>query len=607
MPTNEEKVAQIEAALRRRFFPLVPKFVKPGREQWTEDNHDKDRLSRSLAAYTIASLAEIDDTTSTGAITDGDDDGGIDALWFDRAGGRLLLVQSKFKRDGAAPSQAENLKTINGVKALIARRFNEFNEKFRNRLDEIEEALDTPGVVLEIALVFLGENMSPHVEQDLNALRDEVNALAPRMKWEWHGLNKVHGWLISDETPATVTIEQLTLENWAWVPGPRKAVYGQLSAASLATLVDTHKKALFERNIRHYLGSVSVNNAIAQTAARQPRDLFYLNNGLTAVAETVTPAAGTQQRCNFKVTKFSIVNGAQTAGSIATASLVAALSPDAFVMMTIIEIGAAAGDDIGTRITRARNYQNAVRGIDFAALDPHQERLRQELAVSGITYHYRPSAEARMRRDDAFTLEDASIALACLSLPIYSSAELHTHRTRGERHPNAVDFVVMAKKELGRLWDQDGAAYSSLFKPDLSAIRMCRAVRMFRLADQILADTERSEAAYNRRMFFRHGRYFVMAFLARESADILDRAETRLSDADKNLISQRLNQLAEAIYAESVPLQGIKGYLSIFRNLTDSQPLADRVLARLTAPVPALPPPGPAAIPPPPAQPQANP
>jgi hypothetical protein len=35
------------------------------------------------------------------------------------------------------------------------------------------------------------------------------------------------------------------------------------------------------------------------------------------------------------------------------------------------------------------------------------------------------------------------------------------------------------------------------------------------------------------------------------------------------------------IYAQSEPLQEIKGYLSIFRNLTDSQPLADAVLDRL--------------------------
>lgn len=580
MPTKEEKVARVEAALRRRFFHMVPKVVKPCREGWDEARHDTDRLTRCLAAYTIASVAEIDDTAATGAITDGDDDFGIDALYFDRAHTRLLLVQSKFKRGGAAPSKEENLKTINGVKALMARRFPEFNVHFQRRFDEIEEALDTPGVALQVGLVFLGDTMSRHVTSDLNALQAEINAPGPRMSWAWHGLDRIYGWLIAEKTPSTVAIDSLTLEHWALVPGPRKAVYGQVSAATLAQLVETHGKTLFERNIRHYLGSVGVNNAIAETACRRPGEFFYLNNGLTAVADTITPAVGTQQRCNFRLTNFSVVNGAQTAGSLATAALVAALSTDAKVLITIIEIGGAA-DNIGNRITKARNYQNAVRGIDFAALDPRQERLRQELAVSGITYHYRPSAEARTRRDDAFNLEDAAVALACLSLPVLTSLEVQTQRSRGQKVLNAVDYAVTAKKELGRLWDQSGPAYGALFTPDLSSTRMCRAVRVYRLADQILADTESSETSYYRRMFFRHARYFVMAFLAHRSADVLGRPEFLLAQTDKTLLSQRLNDLAELIYAESTPMQGVKGYLSIFRNLTDAQPLADRVLARL--------------------------
>jgi hypothetical protein len=156
MPTRDEKVAQIEAALRGRFFASVPKVVKAGREGWTEDQHDLDRLSRALAAYALVGRCDIDDTTAAGAITDGSDDGGIDALYFDRTGNRLVLVQSKFKRTGTAPAQDEVLKTINGVKALRARQFNKFNLAIRNRLDEIEEAFDTPGVRLEVLLVFLG-------------------------------------------------------------------------------------------------------------------------------------------------------------------------------------------------------------------------------------------------------------------------------------------------------------------------------------------------------------------------------------------------------------------------------------------------------------------
>jgi len=389
MPTRDEKIVQIEAALRSRFFPNRPQDHQPGRENWSEDQHDLDRFSRSLAAYALASQCELDDTTAIGAITDGSNDGGIDALYFDRVGNHLVLVQSKFKRGGAAPAQEENLKTINGVKALQARQFDQFNEAIRNRLDEIEEALDTAGVKLMLLLAFLGDEVGPHVTSDLNAFQDELNRFSPVMEWRATGLESIYGWLVAEQAPATVN-DQIILENWAGFTAPRKAFYGQISAATLAKLVVDHGKALFERNIRHYLGSIGVNTAIERTVRTRPGDFFYLNNGITAVAETITPAPGNSLRCAFGLKNLSIVNGAQTAGAIATATLAGDISPDAKLLITIIEIGNGV-DDIGLRITRARNHQNVVRGVDFAALDPNQERLRQELAAAGITYFYRPA------------------------------------------------------------------------------------------------------------------------------------------------------------------------------------------------------------------------
>jgi hypothetical protein len=95
-PTHPERVAQIDVALRRRFFPAVPQIDKPDRAGWTEDQHDINRLSRALAAYALVGHCNIDDATAVGCITDGSNDGGIDALYFDRAGNRLIFVQSQF-------------------------------------------------------------------------------------------------------------------------------------------------------------------------------------------------------------------------------------------------------------------------------------------------------------------------------------------------------------------------------------------------------------------------------------------------------------------------------------------------------------------------------
>jgi len=582
MPTRPEMLVQVEAGLRSRFFASVPKIAKANRQGWTEDQHDLDRLSRALAAYTIVGCCRVDDAVAAGAITDGSDDHGLDALFFDRARSRLVCVQSKFKRTGAAPSQEEVQKTINGLRALRARRFNEFNEAVRNRLDEIEEALETPGIRIELHMSFLGDAMGPHATDDLNGYASELNLLSLLFEWHTSGLGVVYNWLTLEQAPASVD-DQVVLENWAGVNAPRKAVYGQIRAAALAGLVENHGQALFERNIRLYLGTVGVNAAIARTVREAPNDFFYLNNGITIVAESIAQAQGDQRQCTFALTNCSIVNGAQTAGAIATATLGGHLSQEAKLMVTIIEIGGVAGD-LGQRITKARNHQNVVRGVDFAALDPNQERLRQELAAAGAIYFYRPSAEAFARRDGAFSLEDAAVALACLRFKARSAAELLAAEVaRRPRPSNVIDFVTIAKKEIGRLWDQGGALYGQLFPADLSGVRMYRLVKIYRFIDQILAGSERSESSYQRRMFFRHGRYFIMAFVGHRSADVIEKPQLELSVEEQALLSRRTNLLSELIYSTSEPLQGYKGYLGIFRNLTDAQPLADTVLQRLAA------------------------
>jgi hypothetical protein len=587
MPTRDEKIAQIEESLRARFFGIVQRIDRPGRETWEERQHDIDRLSRALAAYAIVGCCEIDDVLASAAITDGSDDGGIDALYFDRAGSRLIFVQSKFKRQGAAPAQDEVQKTLTGIRSLRSRRFDGFNASVRGRLDDIEEALDTPGVRLELHLIFLGDAIGPHAIQDLNAFAADLNQLGSVFDFRVDGLGVVYDWLIAEQEPATVN-DQVVLENWGCVVMPRRAIYGQVRAAALAALVESHGKALFERNIRHYLGSIGVNTAIERTVRARPADFFYLNNGITMVAESIVAAPGTNQQCTFALRNFSVVNGAQTAGAIATAAASGAISPDALLLVTIIEIGAAA-EDFSVRVTRARNHQNIVRGVDFAALDPNQERLRQELATAGVTYFYRPSAEARARRDDAITVEEAAVAIACLGFRPRTELELQQH----PRPTNAVDFVVTAKREIGRLWEHDGSLYAQLFPADRSGVRVCRLVWVYRFIDSILASTERAENAYHRRMFFRHARYFIMAFVGLQSADVLNRAELDLSDADQTLLSQRTNELAELIYAASEPLRAFKGYLAIFRNLTDAQPLANETLRRLATftTQPAAPPP----------------
>lgn len=548
---------QIEAVLRERYFPLIPQL----QVNWSAGQHDKNRLSRSLAAFAIAQSADVSPAQAANAVIDGENDNGIDAIHFDRSTSRLWLVQAKA---GGAPDLGECKKLIGGVEDLLDGRFDKFNAAFVRLRSDVEEALATDGLCVIAGLVHPGEALGPHGVDDLNQLKAKLNQYVNRFDWQDLSLPVVHGWLTAEHAVLPVSV-RLTLEHWSGVQTPRRAFYGVARAADLAALYGTHGKALLEKNIRHYLGGQAVNASIASTVVDRPAEFFYLNNGITAVCTSARPLPGARSDlATFAIDAFSIVNGAQTVGSIAVAAH-GRIPDDARVFITVIEVPTQA-DPIGPEITRARNTQTAVRGVHFAALDRQQERLRQELAVSGVRYEYRSSEDASGAGNEVITLPRAASALACL---------------HGDTR-----LVVAAKQAVGTLYDGGGQLYAQLFRQQLSGVTLARSVRLYDYAMEVLFGSELAEPNYSRRkMFYRHGRFFVLHILARRNRALIERAELELTNAEKLDVSRAITELAEIIFevAEARFRDG-RGYLSIFRSLTDCIPFADEVMRRLAQP-----------------------
>jgi hypothetical protein len=552
---SDAHIAQIEAMLKQRYFAMIPQL----QVNWQPEQHERNRISRSLAAFAIEKLADTTSAQAVNALMDGGNDNGIDALHFDRVKNRLWLVQAKA---GAAPDAGDNKKFRDGIHDLAAGNFANFNQAFARLQPDVEDALETVGVVIIGCTVHLGVQLGPHAVADLNQLAAELNQFVLRFEWQDLNLARVHGCLTAEHVAAPLTVS-LTLENWYAVTQPRRAFYGLVTASQLAALYQQHGKKLFEKNIRHYIGQQPVNEAIAATVRDRPADLFYLNNGLTAVCSEIVPPPGhTSVQATLTLRGFSVVNGAQTVGSVfATQAAGNQISPNAKLLITLIEVGAVPGK-LGVEITRCRNTQNAVRGLHFAALDDNQERLRRELAISGINYHYRPSAEAVQGGANVITFEDAALALACF---------------RGD-----TKTIVTAKKEIGQIHDRNGDFYPTLFNAGLNGVALCRATRIYKYLNGILSATESSESGYYRRMFFRHGRFFILHIFARRHQALLRKPEIEVSAADQSELSRHLLDLAEVIYTVAeARFRRNKGYLSIFRNVTDAQPLAQDVMQKL--------------------------
>ncbi len=545
------KKTQIIEVLKQDYFPMIPQLAR----NWTAEQHEKNRLSRSLAAFAIANLADVTPAQAANSIINGENDNGIDAVYFDRIQNKLWLVQAKA---GNAPNMGDNKKFCDGIRDLVHKRFQKFNDGFVRLQPDVENALDTNGLKIIGCNVYLNESLSSHVITDLNQLKTELNEFAPRFEWEDLNVEKTHSWLTAKQAIAPVDVV-LTLENWHRLEQPRKAYYGLVKALELAALYEQHDKRLFEKNIRYYLGTEDVNSAIAETVKEQPSELFYLNNGLTITCSKVElPPSHNQYSTSFTLQGFSVVNGAQTVGAIASVYKAnGSISADAKLLVTIIEVGTET-DNIGVKITEARNKQNAVRDVYFAALYPNQERLRQECMVSGIVYHYRPSAD---RGQDGITIEQAAIALACFS--------------------GNTEIIVAAKREISQLYKRE-YHYSTLFSDQLSGITLCRCVRIFQYLDEIFTASE-SSATGKQKAFYRHGKLFILDIFSRRNKALINKPEIDLSESDKDNLSRTAIEIAELIYtlAESRFATDNKGYLAIFKNLTDVVPLMSKVMQEL--------------------------
>lgn len=555
MPQPDPKVVQLTEVLKERFFAFLPNLNRPG---WNDPQVEQNKLTRSLAAFAIAKLADVDNSIAAATVIDDFDDNGIDAVFFDRPGNRLFLVQSKFKADGGAPDQGEMKKFADGIRDLLNQQYNRFNDAFQQKLTEVEDALEQTHLKVVAVVAWTGNTLAAHAQRDVDDLRAELNQHHPdRLSVVLLTIDRAHGLLISEHVHAPITVT-LTLENWYPVRSPLRAFYGQISVAQLAALYEQHAKALFERNIRYYMGSSGVNDAIATTLRDEPAYLFYLNNGLTAICTRITPKPTAKpDKGEFEVEGFSIVNGAQTVGSIAGLARTMNLTDSVGrVLITLVEL-AQAPADFGTRVTYARNFQNQVRLVDFAALDKNQVRLQRELAISGITYHIKPSVEAERRDDNTFKLEEAAVALACFS--------------------GKTEIAVAVKKEIGKVLDRKGTIYPELFKDNTSAVSVCRAVRAYRFLDAILTSNEIGRE----KLFYRHLRYFILHILARKSS-VLRNPDLNIEN-DKTTLSRELNDFATLIYNEVLRFPSAKGYLALSRNVTDAVQLSRQVMASIAA------------------------
>lgn len=464
-------VTQISRRVRDSFESHVPKD-----DLNSSDSEFESKLqTRCLAAFAVQAITECTDFDAGASVIDGGEDNGLDAVFYSPAQNCLVLVQAKWIKDGKSePDSAGVAKFCNGVRDLVNSEFERFNDRLKRRQSSIENALSNFNCRLLLVLAHTGKSaLAQHATRQVEDLLGELNDATDIASFQNMGQERIYSMMAEGAAGGAINLE-FGLSAWGKVDSPHVAFYGMVTGTEIATWWSQCGERLFAKNLRGVLGATDVNKQVSETIDSRPDDFWYFNNGITVTAKSVekTPAGGGNRDLGtFRASAAFVVNGAQTVSTVGRYRGASENLARIRIPLRVISL-AGSSDDYGALITRTNNTQNRIEARDFVSQDAEQQRIRVELQIEGIEYHLARS-EGFKSGDNAFDLEEATVALACAT---------------GEP-----SLAVLAKREIGRFWiDLDKAPYKRLFNASVQSIYIHHCVLFHRMVEERIAELTRS-------------------------------------------------------------------------------------------------------------------
>jgi hypothetical protein len=263
-------------------------------------------------------------------ITDGPQDGGVDAYFIDKDGKKIFFIQSKF-RTTAKGFKQKSMHADDLIKMEISRitkgettdtNGNPYNSKIASFQEKLRALRDI--AKYEYIVVFLG-NVSKLNDDQIRKLIDNCN-------YETYTSDIAFNQLVFplstgtyfDPDEIVIRLELYQKDS----PKLKQAIhtdFGEYSVtvifapvSEIGRVMSKYKNALLKFNPRNFLSlqKKSVNASIRSSILDQEKNNFaILNNGITILSDNVniTESTGRQNEGQLIITKPQILNGGQTA------------------------------------------------------------------------------------------------------------------------------------------------------------------------------------------------------------------------------------------------------------------------------------------------------
>ena len=355
-------------------------------------------LRLSHAVITGQSLHEFDDND----LVDGGQDKGIDLITIEEQDGFATVFILQIKHVTTFKSN-ELIHLKNGLDWLFKKPLNTLktlkNQRLRDRISDwrnVQLNLGPACISVIVNFITIGDTseISDEFQQELKSIQSEYdNNTYEAFTVSALGANELLD-LISDAEKHKKKIDVSVRIKYdtncpsliRYYSGGLKGMVCSAPASEIARVVNDDKSGyVFDSNIRRFLGSRgAVNSAIFNACSGQDDgNLFwFLNNGITIACDSFDPVTDPDNAC-VKIRNIQIVNGCQTAMTLAQAKTENLLPPDVWVLLRIYQ---TTENSIVDKIVLSTNHQNKITSRDLRSNDQVQVEMEVGFKSYALLY-----------------------------------------------------------------------------------------------------------------------------------------------------------------------------------------------------------------------------
>lgn len=380
-----------------------------------------------LLLWFLRNVVGIDDLDAYEFVCDGDDDGGVDALYLEQSTGdedheTLVVFQSKYTQGPTAVgpnafnrllSIASQFKTAAALQSFLA---DQVEPKLRDLIArfelhrKLEEGRYTDGHLrIRLALVTTGM-LNAQAEQLVEATNHAERA-GYLTVYDLRRLGPLAQAVAAPTAPqGVIDVPCTPAERVIIGNSPSRVAMAAVRAEDIVGWPGIDDRTLFDLNVRRELRRNRVRDQLDGAIRRtnEHKDFLAYHNGLTVVCDGFTDEAD-----RLIVTNASVVNGAQSAVALARAAAEGDLTPELRIFVKFVEV--AGRPQLAKEVSWRSNTQNAVNARNLVALGGPQARIVRDFEehFPGILYEIRPDASLNAQETRHVIANDEAAQLLC--------------------------------------------------------------------------------------------------------------------------------------------------------------------------------------------------